>query len=137
MTDAQFALRTDPLTSFDPVLAHVPAIIAMLECRNGCAGRLEGNNKIMSVALPAEDLIESGTRDLRDGRETIAALVVAVGAPRLRRLGIELPAHLAEYPEHRLYALLAKDGSDSAHSRYNALIRKLVSYERSAECVSR
>lgn len=90
----------------------------------------------MSEALPAEELIESGARDLLEGRETIAALVVAVGAPRLRRLGLELPAHLPENPEHRLYALLARDGADSAHSRYNALIRRLVSYERAAECVS-
>jgi len=91
---------------------------------------------IMSQGLPAEELIESGAQDLREGRETIAAMVVAVGTPRLRRLGIELPAHVPEHPEHRLYALLAKEGTDSAHSRYNALIRKLVSYERAAECVS-
>jgi hypothetical protein len=88
------------------------------------------------MALPAEELIESGAEDLRQGRETIAALVVAVGAPRLRRVGIELPDTLPESPEHRLYALLLNDGPDSAHSRYNALIRRLVSYERSAECVS-
>jgi hypothetical protein len=91
----------------------------------------------MSLALPAEELIESGAQDLRDGRETIAALVVAVGAPRLRRLGIELPDRLPENPEHRLYALLAEEGSDSAHGRYNALIRRLVSFERAAECVTR
>jgi hypothetical protein len=40
------------------------------------------------------------------------------------------------HPEHRLYDLLAKDDSDSAHSRYNAYLRRLVSYERAAECVS-
>jgi hypothetical protein len=39
-------------------------------------------------------------------------------------------------PEHRLYALLAADDSDSAHARYNALIRQLVSFERAAECVA-
>jgi len=91
----------------------------------------------MSMTLPGEKLIESGAEDLRDGRETIAALVVAVGAPRLRRLGVKLPDKLPDNPEHRLYALLAKEGSDSAHSRYNALIRRLVSYERAAECVSK
>jgi hypothetical protein len=61
---------------------------------------------------------------------------VAIGAPRLRRLGIELPNSLPENPEHRLYELLAKDDSDSAHSRYNAFIRRLVSFERAAECAS-
>jgi hypothetical protein len=83
--------------------------------------------------LPGEDLIEEGVRDLREQRETIAALLVAIGSPRLRRLGIELPDTLPEDPEHRLYDLLAKDEPDSAHSRYNALIRRLVSFERAAE----
>jgi hypothetical protein len=87
----------------------------------------------MNPALPGEDLIEERVRDLREQRETAAALLVAIGSPRLRRLGIELPDSLPENPEHRLYELLAKDEPDSAHSRYNALIRRLVSYERAAE----
>ncbi len=90
----------------------------------------------MNEALPGADLIEEGVRDLREHRETIAALLVATGAPRLRQLGIELPNSLPENPEHRLYELLAKDEPDSAHSRYNAFIRRLVSFERAAECVS-
>jgi len=90
----------------------------------------------MNSALPGGNLIDEGVTDLREGRETIAALLVAIGSPRLRRLGIELPDSLPEDPEHRLYDLLAKDEPDSAHSRYNALIRRLVSFERAAECVS-
>jgi len=90
----------------------------------------------MNSALPGADLIDEGVTDLREGRETIAALLVAIGSPRLRRLGFELPDSLPEDPEHRLYDLLAKDEPDSAHSRYNALIRRLVSFERAAECVS-
>lgn len=89
----------------------------------------------MDFALPGEDLIESGLRDLNAGRETAAALLVAIGSPRLRRIGLTLPDHLPSNPEHRLYDLLAQTDQDSAHSRYNALIRKLVSYERAAECV--
>ena len=50
--------------------------------------------KAMDDVLPGEDLIEAGLQDLRDGRETIAALLVAIGSPRLRRLGLELPEHL-------------------------------------------
>ena len=92
---------------------------------------------MISAALPGSDLIEAGVRDLREGRETIEALLVAIGSPRLRRLGLELPEQLPNEPEHRLYRLLAADDSDSAHSRYNALIRKLVSFERAAECVKR
>lgn len=90
----------------------------------------------MNDGLPGADLIDAGLKDLREGRETIEALLVAMGAPRLRRLGLDLPAKLPQNPEHRLYDLLAKDDSDSAHSRYNALLRRLVSYERAAECVS-
>ncbi len=91
----------------------------------------------MDAVLPGEDLVEAGLQDLRDGRETIAALLVAIGAPRLRRLGLELPDHLPINPEHRLYDLLAETDQDSAHSRYNAFIRRLVSYERAAECVKK
>lgn len=90
----------------------------------------------MNAVLPGEDLIEAGLHDLREGRETVAALLVAIGSPRLRRLGLELPDQLPQNPEHRLYDLLAQHDPDSAHSRYNAFIRRLVSYERAAECVN-
>lgn len=92
-----------------------------------------GSGSDPARALPGADLIEAGVRDRRDGRETIAALLVAIGAPRLRHLGIELPKGLPDNPEHRLYDLLAKDDSDSAHSRYNAYLRKLVIFEHTAE----
>lgn len=91
----------------------------------------------MNDVLPGEDLIEAGLNDLRDGRETIASLLVSIGSPRLKRLGLEFPDHLPANPEHRLYDLLAETDQDSAHSRYNAFIRKLVSYERAAECVKK
>ena len=91
----------------------------------------------MEAILPGEDLISTGVEDLLAGRETIEALLVAIGAPRLRRIGLQLPSVLPANPEHRLYELLAKDDQDSAHSRYNSLIRRLVSYERAAECVNK
>lgn len=89
----------------------------------------------MLEGLPGEELIEAGVKDLWEQQETVPALIVAIGAPRLRRLGIELPEILPADPEHRLYDLLEREESDSAHSRYNALIRRLVSFERAAECV--
>jgi hypothetical protein len=88
-------------------------------------------------SLPGSDLVRTGMLDLQNQRETIAALLVAIGAPKLRRLGLNLPSTLPSNPEHRLYDLLSLDGPDSAHSRYNALIRKLVSFERAMECVKR
>lgn len=85
------------------------------------------------VMKPGEDLIENGLRDLAKGAETVESLLVRVGGPRLRRLGYPVPPHVGELPEHRLYKLLAASDPDSAHSRYNALIRRLVSFERAAE----
>ena len=87
--------------------------------------------------LPGEDLVRQGVADLASGLETVPALLVAIGALRLRRLGVSVPAGLPEVPEHRLYALLSATDGDAAHSRYNALVRKLVSFERAAECGAR
>jgi len=89
-------------------------------------------------ALPGADLIREGLNDLANGVESVPALLVLVGAPRLRELGIEIvdPFHHDDFPEHRLYDRLAAEDADGAHSSYNALIRRLVSFERTAECVS-
>lgn len=85
-------------------------------------------------ALPGGDLIQEGLDDLARGAETVPALLVSIGAPRLRRIGLPVPQAVIPEPEHRLYEVLASTDSDSAHSRYNALVRRLVSFERAAEC---
>jgi hypothetical protein len=87
----------------------------------------------MNPALPGGDLIEAGTADLARGVESIPALLVSIGAPRLRQLGFDL-ARVIEDAAHRLYQRLASENSDAAHSRDNALVRRLVSFERAAEC---
>ncbi len=86
-------------------------------------------------ALPGGDLVEKGLRDLAEGRETAEALLVSIGAFRLKAAGVPVPVRRFENPERRLYELLAREDSDSAHSRYNALLRRLVSFEDAAECV--
>ena len=83
--------------------------------------------------LPGSEIVAQGMRDLAAGVESVPALLVAIGAPRLRRSGLDVPEGPSS-PEHRLYALLARDSPDSAHGRYNALIRRLVSFERALEC---
>jgi len=88
------------------------------------------------TALPGEDLIEIGIADLGRGVDSVEALLVSIGAPRLRRIGFDIPPTIAS-PETALYDRLAESDQDSAHSRYNALIRRLVSFERAAECVVR
>jgi len=84
--------------------------------------------------LPGGTLIRAGLEDLAAGRESDASLLVLIGAPRLRRLGLEVPAEPPPHVEHRLYERLRAAHADGAHSRYNALIRLLVSFERAAEC---
>ena len=88
----------------------------------------------MKPSLPGADLIEAGLSDLAAGRESIPALLVLIGGPRLRRCGIEVPESPIRTPEHRLYEKLAASEPDAAHSRYNALVRRLVSFERALEC---
>ncbi len=87
-------------------------------------------------ALPGHDLIEQGLRDLASGSETVPALLVSIGAFRLRRLGFPVPDPAIPSPEMRLYQKLQESDPDAAHSRYNALIRTLVSFERAAECAA-
>ena len=86
--------------------------------------------------LPGGSLVRQGLMDLADGRETPASLLVLIGAPRLKRLGLRLPEEIPPLVEHLLYERLRASHADSAHSRYNALIRSLVSFERAAECAA-
>ena len=86
--------------------------------------------------LPGGAIVQRGLDDLVAGRLSNEALLVLVGADRLRRNGINVPQVAIPEVEHRLYENLAEDDSDSAHSRYNALIRLLVSFERALECAA-
>lgn len=79
--------------------------------------------------LPGENLVREGIRDLERGVASTESLLVSIGAPRLRRLGVTMPEPFGS-PEHRLYELLRSEHGDAAHSRYNALVRRLVSFER-------
>jgi len=87
-------------------------------------------------ALPGADLVEEGLAHLKRGVVSVPSLLVSIGAPRLRELGFEVGASL-EDPERRLYARIAAEGPDAAHSRYNALVRRLVSFERAAAACGR
>lgn len=85
------------------------------------------------TSLPGGELIREGLRDLAGGRETVEALLVSIGEPRLRRIGLDIKQALPD-PETRLYKHLAREHGNSAHSKYNSYIRLLVSFERAAEC---
>ena len=84
--------------------------------------------------LPGGDLIERGLDDHDRGIPSVEALLVSIGAPRLQRLGFHVIDPIPS-AERRLYEQLRAEDADAAHARYNALVRRLVSFERAAECV--
>lgn len=88
------------------------------------------------AAFPGGDLVRQGLDDLEQGVESVPSLLVSIGAPRLRRAGVPVPERTFDDPEHRLYICLAAQDSDAAHSRYNAWIGRLVSFENALECAS-
>lgn len=83
--------------------------------------------------LPGSDLVIAGIGDLAAGRESEASLLVAMAAPRLRAIGIDVPDGGGEQPSHRLYEVLSEREQGGAHSRHNALIGRMVSFARAAE----
>ncbi len=66
---------------------------------------------------------------------TVQALLVAVGARRLRAAGLDIPvvSNWPAEPELALYGAIAAMHPQDAHSRYNAAIRRLVSFEAALE----
>ena len=90
---------------------------------------------VVPSELPGSDLVAAGIDGLRRGELTVEALLVAVGTRRLRGAGMEIPnvPDLPDAPELVLYAALGRTHPGDAHSRYNGLVRRLVSFERALE----
>jgi hypothetical protein len=72
---------------YDPVVADDPSLLRL--------GK-EGHEVPRRVAteLPGADLVDAGLADLERGVESVEALLVSIGAPRLRRLGFEIRSPL-------------------------------------------
>jgi hypothetical protein len=85
--------------------------------------------------LPGYELVSIGLADLLAGRESEASLLVRMAATRLRSVGVDVPPGEGHDSSHRLYELLT-DGDEGAHSRYNALVGRMVSFTRAAEHAS-
>lgn len=86
--------------------------------------------------LPGGELLTAGLRDLQAGQRSVNALLILVGRPRLERGGVTLPpnAPTSLRPEHELYDLLVDElGREQAYSRYNSLMRRLVSLENALD----
>ena len=88
-------------------------------------------SELMSLSLPGAALVAKRLDDLARGGESTQALLVSIGRPRRLWLGFSVPERY-DRPELRLYQRRATEHGDAAHSRYNALLRRLVSFERAA-----
>jgi hypothetical protein len=86
-----------------------------------------GDASFEALGLPGGGLVDAGLGDLAAGRPTPEALAVSLAAPRLRREGVPI-GPVEEDPERRLYAALSGSEGDLAHARYNAWLKRLVSF---------
>jgi hypothetical protein len=91
-----------------------------------------GSVRDVPPSFPGHELVSAGLSDLAAGRESESSLLVAMAASRLRTLGFDVPEGGGERPSHRLYELLS-EAEQGAHSRYNALVGRIVSFARAAE----
>ncbi len=88
-------------------------------------------------SLPGEALIRLGIEDYEAGRHTPAACLVRIARTRLSQAGLLQKTELIDASEAELdlYRLLREQGGD-AYSRYNSLLRELVSFENALDAGS-
>jgi hypothetical protein len=84
--------------------------------------------------LPGANLIRKGLADLDRGEVSEESLLVEISASKLRRLGFEVQHLRRRLPEHQLFERLVAADPARAHSRYNALLRRLTSFHRAVRC---
>jgi len=82
--------------------------------------------------LPGAGLITDGIAALKRGERTQEALLVAIASTRLKEIGLDVPdaASRIKNPNLALYAAVCRGGG--GHSQYNALLRRLTSFIRTA-----
>ena len=84
--------------------------------------------------LPGAEIVLPGLADLEAGRETVNASAVQSAAPRLRRIGLDIPPRSDGVPAaHLLYRQLSNELGDGAHPRYNAILSRIASFAGAAE----
>lgn len=94
----------------------------------------------MLEQIPGGDILVMGIRDLQANVRSENALLVLVGRPRLERCGIPVPASSRgdRGPEDELYEqLVTRLGRERGYSRYNSLMRRLVSLENALDLLHR
>lgn len=88
------------------------------------------------AGLPGEELVRKGLMDLNAHEVTAESCLVSIASPRLRRCGL-LTTDVSIVPEAEmvLYQILGKTERDP-YSRYNSLLRRLVSFEHALDRLS-
>lgn len=91
------------------------------------------NPTLLLSGLPGAERILAGLRDYSQNRSTVDACLVRIARRRLSRAGLldEIPC-ADDGAELELYGHFAHEGA-RAHSRYNALLRELVSFEHALD----
>jgi hypothetical protein len=83
--------------------------------------------------IPGSELLNKGFSDLENNFISEESLLVLIASKNLKDLGFifdkNLPVFEKSY-EHLLYEQLYEKYEDGAHSKYNSLIRRLVSAEQ-------
>ncbi len=91
------------------------------------------NPSELLLGLPGAERILEGLHDYRENRHTMAACLVRMARRRLCRAGLmEAAPPRDDGAELDLYQMLSHEGNQ-AHSRYNALIRELISFEHALD----
>jgi hypothetical protein len=94
------------------------------------------SNEVLDPKIPGSDIVSKGLEDIRNQRITAYSLLLQVAAPRLKRLGIDIPIlpgikNPEEVPyEHQLYELIKGAGG---HGLYNALVSRVASFASALE----
>lgn len=86
-----------------------------------------GSSSFEQLGLPGGELVDAGLADLAANDVTVASLAVSLAEPRLRREGVPV-SRVEDDPERRLFARLSETEGRLAHARYNAILRRLVSF---------
>lgn len=85
-------------------------------------------------SLPGAEIVLPGIADLEAGHRSVNAIAVQCAATRLRGIGLNAPSVAGDIPAaHQLYRQLSEELGDGAHSRYNAILRRIASFAGAAE----
>ena len=89
---------------------------------------------VLFDGLPSADRILEGLEDDHCGRHSIPACLVRMARPRLIRAGIMNSSHPHDDgAELDLYQLVSATEGRQSFSRYNALVRELISFEHALD----